>query len=64
VGGVTFAPDPAAPRTIWIHWARLYALDAPLGDLRRPTRARLDEAMRGHVLAQATVMGTYEKRRR
>ncbi len=106
------APDPAAPRTIWVHWIlydlppassglpeavargglppgtreglndwkrtgwggpcppvgrhryffRLYALDAPLGDLGKPARAKLDRAMRGHVLAQATAMGTYEKR--
>ncbi len=107
------APDPAAPRTIWVHWVlydlppsasglpeavardglptgtregrndwkrtgwggpcppigrhryyfHLYALDAPLGDLGTPTRAKLDGAMKGHVLAQATAMGTYEKRR-
>jgi Raf kinase inhibitor-like YbhB/YbcL family protein len=107
------APDPAAPRTVWVHWLlydvpaaaaglpeavardrlpagtkeglndwkragwggpcppigrhryffRLYALDAPLGDLRTPTRAKLDEAMKGHVLGQATTLGTYAKRR-
>ncbi len=107
------APDPAAPRRIWVHWIlydlppsaiglpeavardrlptgtreglndwkrtgwggpcppigrhryyfRLYALDASLGDLGKPARAKLDEAMRGHVLAQATTMGTYEKKR-
>lgn len=108
------APDPAAPRTIWVHWVlydlppsagglpegvsraalpagtreglndwkrtgwggpcppvgrhryffRLFALDAQLGDLRVPTRATLDDALRGHLLAQAATMGTYEKRRR
>jgi Raf kinase inhibitor-like YbhB/YbcL family protein len=42
----------------------LYALDAPLGDLGRPTRARLLEAIRGHVLEQAQLMGTYQKRGR
>ncbi len=107
------APDPAAPRTIWVHWVlydlppsatalaeavardrlpagtreglndwrrtgwggpcppvgrhryhfRLYALDAPLGDLGTPTRAKLDQAMKGHVLAQATTMGTYAKKK-
>jgi Raf kinase inhibitor-like YbhB/YbcL family protein len=106
------APDPAAPRTTWVHWVlyevppsatglpegvrdqlppgtreglndwkrpgwggpcppigrhryffRLYALDAALGDLGAPTRAKLDHAMRGHVLGQATAMGTYQKRR-
>ncbi|ACL64159.1 PEBP family protein [Anaeromyxobacter dehalogenans 2CP-1] len=42
----------------------LYALDAPLGDLGRPTRARVLEAIRGHVLEQAQLMGTYQKRGR
>ncbi|MFY3744352.1 YbhB/YbcL family Raf kinase inhibitor-like protein [Anaeromyxobacter sp. Red801] len=42
----------------------LYALDAPLGDLGRPTRARVLEALRGHVLEQAQLMGTYQKRGR
>lgn len=102
------APDPAAPRTVWVHWVlydlppdtpglpeggapppgarpglndwkrvgyggpcppigrhryyfKLYALDAMLGDLRKPTKARLLEAMRGHVLAEGQLMGTYQK---
>jgi hypothetical protein len=46
------------------YFFRLYALDAPLGDLGTPTRAKLDRAMRGHVLAHAAAMGTYAKRRR
>lgn len=108
------APDPAAPRMVWVHWIvydlpgelralpedaradklpvgareglndwkrtgyggpcppvgrhryffRLYALDAPLGDLGRPTRARLEAAMRPHVLAEAVLMGTYARKRR
>lgn len=103
------APDPAAPKTVWVHWVvhelppdtaglpeggalpagarqglndwkragyggpcppigrhryyfKLYALDAPLGDLGRPTKAALLEAMRGHVLAEAQLMGTYQKK--
>jgi Raf kinase inhibitor-like YbhB/YbcL family protein len=105
------APDPAAPRTRWVHWVvydipasagaipedarangppagaregvndwkrtgwggpcppigrhryfhRLYALDAMLGDLGRPTRADLERAIRSHVLATAELIGTYEK---
>ena len=104
------APDPAAPRRVWVHWVlynlppdaaglaegaaaaqlpagalrgfndwkrdayggpcppigrhryffKLYALDTRL-DLRRPTKAQLEEAMRGHILATAKLMGTYEK---
>jgi hypothetical protein len=103
------APDPAAPRMIWVHWViydlpvtatalpegvatkdlphgtleglndwhkpgwrgpcppvgrhryfhRLYALDIVLPDLHRPTRAALEKAMAGHVLAKAELVGTY-----
>lgn len=106
------APDPEAPRTIWVHWVlydlpadirglpegvtsgalppgtreglndsrrtgwsgpcppigrhryfhRLHALDTVLGDLGRPTRADLQRAMEGHVLAVAELMGTYRKK--
>lgn len=103
------APDPAAPKTVWVHWVvhdlppdtaglpeggalppgarqglndwkrtgyggpcppigrhryyfKLYALDAPLGDLGTPTKAALLEAMRGHVLAEGQLMGTYQKK--
>jgi Raf kinase inhibitor-like YbhB/YbcL family protein len=102
------APDPAAPRTIWVHWVvydlppgatglpeggalpagaregtndwkktgwggpcppigrhryffKLYALDARLGDLHAPTKAALERAMAGHVLANAELVGTYAK---
>jgi Raf kinase inhibitor-like YbhB/YbcL family protein len=103
------APDPAAPKTTWVHWVlydippdatalaeggsplpagtregrndwqrsgyggpcppvgrhryffKLYALDAPLGDLRAATKADVERAMQGHVLATAQLMGTYEK---
>lgn len=108
------APDPRAPRMIWVHWLlynlppvagelpegvapgelpagtregvsdfkrtgwggpcppigrhryyfRLYALDVMLPDLGQPTRARLEQALAGHVLAQAELVGTYEKRGR
>jgi Raf kinase inhibitor-like YbhB/YbcL family protein len=52
-------PCPPAGRHRYVH--RLYALDAALPDLRRPPRARLAAAMHGHVIAQATLMGTYRK---
>jgi Raf kinase inhibitor-like YbhB/YbcL family protein len=106
------APDPSAPKMVWVHWVlynipcgssglaegvralpagtreglndwrrtgyggpcppagrhryfhRLYALDALLPDLRRPSRAQLEAAMRGHVLAEATLVGTYERTHR
>jgi hypothetical protein len=105
------APDPAAPKTTWVHWVlynlpagidglpegasvlpagtqqglndwrrtgyggpcppigrhryfhRLYALDTLLPDLGRPTKAMLEKAMKGHILGQAELAGTYQKQR-
>jgi Raf kinase inhibitor-like YbhB/YbcL family protein len=108
------APDPAAPRMVYVHWVaynlpadldhlaadaargampagareglndwqrpgyggpcppigrhryfhKLYALDTVLPELHSPTKEQLEQAMRGHVLATAELIGTYEKRRR
>jgi Raf kinase inhibitor-like YbhB/YbcL family protein len=44
------------------YFFRLYALDRRLDDRDRVSRAELDRAMRGHVLAEATLMGTYQKK--
>lgn len=107
------APDPAAPRTTWVHWVlynlppetaalatgvrpadlpagsgeglndwrrtgyggpcppigrhryfhKLYALDVELRGLNRPTKAAVEAAMSGHVLAEAMLIGTYQKHR-
>src|SRR5262245_49269761 len=46
------------------YFFKLYALDTALPKLERPTKAELEQAMQGHVLAEATLMGTYEKARR
>jgi Raf kinase inhibitor-like YbhB/YbcL family protein len=43
------------------YFFKLYALDTELPDLGRPTKARLEQAMGGHIVAQAELMGTYEK---
>lgn len=53
-------PCPPIGRHRYFH--TLYALDAMLPDLRNPTRAILDRAMKPHVLGTAVLMGTYEKR--
>ena len=45
------------------YFFKLYALDTVLRDLRRPDKAALEKSMQGHVLAQATLMGTYQKAR-
>jgi Raf kinase inhibitor-like YbhB/YbcL family protein len=52
-------PCPPAGRHRYFH--KLYALDAVLGDLGTPTKAGLEQAMRGHVLAQTELIGTYQK---
>ena len=46
------------------YFFKLYALDAALPGLRSPTKAELERALRGHVLAQAELVGTYQKRGR
>ena len=106
------APDPAAPKTTWVHWVlynipvsaaslpasvrgtdlppgtrtglndwkksayggpcppvgrhryvhKLYALDVQLPDLGHPTKAELEKAMGGHILAQGQLTGTYQKK--
>jgi hypothetical protein len=105
------APDPAAPKTTWVHWVaynlpaetkslpkggalppgakdglndwkktgyggpcppvgrhryfhKLYALDVVLADLGKPTKAELEKAMQGHVLAKGELVGTYEKKKK
>jgi len=55
-------PCPPIGRHRYFH--KLYALDALLPDLGAPTKADVEAAMKGHVLAHAEIVGTYEKRRR
>jgi Raf kinase inhibitor-like YbhB/YbcL family protein len=53
-------PCPPIGRHRYYH--KLYALDAELPDLGVPTKAAVEAAMKGHVLAEAVLMGTYEKK--
>jgi len=105
------APDPRAPRMVWVHWVvynlpantsnldegvrrlphgamvgindfrktayggpcppvgrhryffKLYALDSVMPDLGKPTKAQVEKSMAGHVLAEAQLMGTYQRGR-
>jgi len=43
------------------YFFKLYALDAVLSGLNAPTKAKVEAAMQGHVLAEAQLVGTYEK---
>ena len=45
------------------YFFKLYALDRALPDLHRPSKAQLEAAMKGHVLGEARLMGTYQKHR-
>jgi Raf kinase inhibitor-like YbhB/YbcL family protein len=52
-------PCPPVGRHRYVH--KLYALDIQLSELRHPTKADVETAMRGHVLAEAKLIGTYQK---
>jgi Raf kinase inhibitor-like YbhB/YbcL family protein len=54
-------PCPPIGRHRYFH--KLYALDVVLPDLKGPTKAVLEEAMAGHILAEAQLLGTYQKHR-
>jgi Raf kinase inhibitor-like YbhB/YbcL family protein len=54
---------PAPPRGHGTHHYhfRLYALDAPLAAAQGLDKAGLLRAMRGHILAEAELVGTYQR---
>lgn len=54
-------PCPPIGRHRYFH--KLYALDTVLPDLGAPSKAELEDAMEGHVLARAELIGTYQKGR-
>ena len=54
-------PCPPVGRHRYFH--KLYALDAVLADLGRATKGDVEKAMKGHVLAQVELIGTYQKKR-
>ena len=43
------------------YFFKLYALDTVLHDLGRPNKAAVERAMKGHVIGQAELVGTYQK---
>jgi hypothetical protein len=53
-------PCPPIGRHRYFH--KLYALDTVLPDLVHPRKAALEKAMQGHILAQAVLVGTYQKK--
>ena len=54
-------PCPPIGRHRYFH--KLYALDVVLPDLEKPNKKALEQAMQGHIIAQAQLVGTYQKGR-
>jgi Raf kinase inhibitor-like YbhB/YbcL family protein len=52
-------PCPPIGRHRYFH--RLYALDTVLPQLGQPDKSALREAMEGHVLGEAELIGTYQR---
>jgi Raf kinase inhibitor-like YbhB/YbcL family protein len=76
-GGTALPPSARAGANDWQHagyggpcppvgrhryFFKLYALDTTLPDLGTPDKAALETAMKGHVIAHAELVGTYQKR--
>lgn len=52
-------PCPPIGRHRYFH--KLYALDVVLPDLQHPRKDKLLQAMQGHILGQAELIGTYQR---
>lgn len=52
-------PCPPIGKHRYFH--KLYALDTKLDDLKHPTKDKLLSKMDGHILAQAELVGLYQK---
>jgi Raf kinase inhibitor-like YbhB/YbcL family protein len=52
---------PCPPIGAHRYFHKLYALDTLLPDLSDPVAATLEQAMRGHVVAEAVLTGTYQR---
>jgi len=42
------------------YFFKLYALDTVLADLYKPTKAKVKQAIAGHVITEAQLIGTYQ----
>ncbi|MCP4744551.1 MAG: YbhB/YbcL family Raf kinase inhibitor-like protein [Desulfobacteraceae bacterium] len=52
-------PCPPIGKHRYFH--KLYALDSFLPDLSRPAKAKLEKAMKGHILSKAELVGLYQR---
>ncbi len=62
--GRTGYGGPCPPSGTHRYDFKLYALDAMLDLPARPSKHQVEAAMQGHILAQAQLMGTYQRKRR
>jgi Raf kinase inhibitor-like YbhB/YbcL family protein len=60
--GRTGYGGPCPPKGRHRYFHTLYALDTILKKLQNPTKAKLEAAMKDHVLARAELVGTYIKK--
>ncbi len=61
--GRTGYGGPCPPRGKHRYRYRLYALDTLLPILKNPTKANVEKAMEGHVIAQTELTGMYQRLR-
>jgi len=54
-------PCPPVGRHRYFH--KLYALDTILTGMNKPNKSQVEAAMKGHIIAEAELVGTYEKSR-
>ena len=54
-------PCPPVGRHRYFH--KLHAFDVVLPDLKKPRKQHVEKAMKGHVIEQAVLIGTYQKGR-
>jgi Raf kinase inhibitor-like YbhB/YbcL family protein len=45
------------------YFFKLYALDTVFANLHRPTKMKLENAMKSHIIAQTQLIGMYQKQR-
>lgn len=58
---VTGYGGPCPPFGRHRYFFKVYALNLMLSDLGHPAKAALEAAMRGHIIAQAELMGHYQR---
>jgi len=54
---------PCPPIGSHRYFFKLYALDTVLGDLENPSMGKLEKSLQGHVIAEAELVGLYQRGR-